>query len=240
MNGERDGVLLRGPGGGSGYGTLIQNINGLKNEGCNMLVTGRVSDENTMNATRRFLGCPEESRKRVLALLDGSSRPAEDRLPGDISPGNPDVQVIDYRDNRFTAAASTPSHPGAPDTALPRERHLPEIRREILDSIEAVAAGTELEPSELRLSVETLNDFFQHHDFTEATTVLRMITSVVTEYSGMAHYHLPVPSDSETVEKLLPYFDVHVELRKRDRVQVEHRWHLPGPDEKTDWYRLGC
>jgi hypothetical protein len=238
MTHDTDGPLLRGPGGGSDYGSLVEKIGKLKEQGCNLLVTGRVSDEDTMKATRRFLGCPEESRKRILTLLDGRSQPAADRLPGDLTTTDQDVHVLDYRDNRFSTTTDGGVQAGPQTPSLPQHDGLAAVQHEVINTIQEFAITSDLAPSELRLSIETLSHLYQNYPQDDVTTFLRTITAVTTEFSGLAHYHLPTESSSQIVENILPHFDAHVELRHRDRLPLEHRWHIPGPDQKTDWYEL--
>jgi hypothetical protein len=231
-------TLFRSPGGGSDYGHLVQRITELKSRGCNLLVTGRVSDQETIHATRRFLGCPETTRKRLAVLIDGASSPADTRFPGEITSKNSDVSVLDYRGNRNGAVATTPGNTG-PSLDNGDAATLPDIRQDICDEIQRIGTQHQLEPSELRVSIETLSGLFDRYPADEIRTFVRMITATVNEFSGMAHYHLPVPADSPVVEDLLPHVEVHVELRKRESLPLEHRWHLPDAEEKTDWYKLG-
>jgi hypothetical protein len=50
----------------------------------------------------------------------------------------------------------------------------------------------------------------------------------------MAHYVVPAPYDSETVQSLRGHVDATVELRER-RDGPEQRWYLSEPELTTPW-----
>jgi hypothetical protein len=234
-------VLYRG---GSVLTNITECIADLQENGCNMLITGKVSEETITTATSRFLGAADEPRKRILALTDSSTQNIDDRFPATIGLGDPDVWLIDQRYGQRTVVSPPQTAAGMESTVGPHaigkcESDLDALRRDISDAIANFASSpTGLTPSELRLSVDSLNILLEENDLQEVETFVRLVSAAVEEYAGMAHYFLPVDSDAEQVRKLLPYFDVEVELRKRDGLEPEQRWHLPDCDQKTQWFRL--
>ena len=242
-------VLYRGGGGASGFSDLMGRIAKLQENGCNMLITGKVSEDTINTATQRFLGAADESRKRILALTDSSTQNINDRFPAQIGLGDPNVWLIDQRHGQRTVLSPPgttlpTSSPAFPSSTVPRsmtrtENDLAGLRQDILDAISNFASkGRALSPSELRLSVDSLNILLEENDFHEVETFVRIISAIITEYTGMGHYFLPVASDAEEVQKLLPNFEVEIELRKQDGLEPEQRWHLPDCDQKTQWFRL--
>lgn len=238
-------VLYREGGGGSVLSNITGRIEELQRDGCNILITGKVSEETITTATCRFLGAADEPRKRILALTDSSTQNIDERFPSTIGLGDPNVWLIDQRHGQRTVLS--PPGTTSPSTAtvspipstMRRETNLDGLRQDILDAIANFAVTTTaLAPSELRLSVDSLNILLEENDLHEIETFVRIISAAVAEYAGMGHYFLSVASNTEEVQKILPYFDIEVELRKRDGLEPEQRWHLPDYDQKTQWFRL--
>lgn len=235
-------VLYRG--GGSVLSNITERTKELQETGCNMLITGKVSEETISKATSRFLGAADVPRKRILALTDSSTQNIDERFPDTIGLGDPNVWLIDQRHGQRTVVSPPDTTLGTVTSAGPRvaggrETDLDSLRQDIVDAIANFAtSGMGLTPSELRLSLDSLNILLEENDSQEVEAFVRIISAAVEEYAGMAHYFLPVNTHTEEVQKLLPYFDVEVQLRKRDGLEPEQRWHLPDCDQKTQWFRL--
>lgn len=211
----------------------------LKHDGCNLLVTGAVSEDVTIEATRTLLGAANAERKRIVALADSQAGNVRDRLPSGVASDDPDVWVVD-QDTRQRSV------PKAAESAAPRlpaddsdRSTLGGLREEIILAIDFFAdADGGLDPSELRLSVSSLGRLAHEHDPDRVARFVRSVSAMVRGVHGMAHYHLPTPDDDEMVERLSGLFDARVELRKRDGVPTEQRWHVPEHDQATEWVRL--
>ncbi|WP_128475747.1 DUF7504 family protein [Halorussus pelagicus] len=209
----------------------------LKRDGCNLLVTGAVSEDVTIEATRTLLGAPTAERKRILALADSQSENVRERLPSGVESEDPDVWLVDQE----TCQRSVPKAAESAATHLPADESdrspLGRLREEIILAIDFFAdAG--LDPSELRLSVSSLGRLTHEHGPDRVARFVRSVSAMVRGVHGMAHYHLPTPDDDEMVERLSGLFDARVELRKRDGVPTEQRWHVPEHDQTTEWLRL--
>ena len=210
-----------------------------KQEGCNLLVTGAVSEDVTVQATRTFLGAPDADRKRVVALDDSRQGNVVERLPPGVAPDDPDVWVIDQRAKQ----RSIPQAARSADVNLPTESDdrdaLEQLREEVVVAIDYFDEANEgLAPSELRLSVSSLDRLTHEFDPDAVARFVRSISAMIRGVRGMAHYHLARPDDDETVERLSSLFDARIELRKRDGLPTEQRWHVPQYEETTEWVRL--
>lgn len=210
-----------------------------KHDGCNLLVTGAVSEDVTVKATKTLLGAPDADRKRVIALGNSRQESVAERLPPGVGADDPDVWVID-QDAR---QRSVPGVARSTDADVPAtgevEDTLTRLREEIvlaIDYFEDACDG--LSPSELRLSVSSLDRLAHEHEPCDVTRFLRSVSAMVRGVRGMGHYHLPRPDDDEVVERFSPLFDARIELRKRDGLPTEQRWHIPQYEETTDWVRL--
>jgi len=215
-----------------------------KTEGCNLLVTGPVSEDVTEHATRTLLGSPDADRKRVVALADSRTGNVSNRLPPGVDPDGPDVWLIDQQ----THQRSVPQSARSGDFELPDETEardatdedaLSRLREEIVLAIDYFEESTGgLDPADLRLSVSSLDRLAHVHGPSEVARFVRAVGAMVRGVHGMAHYHLPRPDDDELVERLSPLFDARIELRKRDGLPTEQRWHVPEHDRTTDWVHL--
>ncbi|UPW00250.1 hypothetical protein M0R88_17290 [Halorussus gelatinilyticus] len=211
----------------------------LKHDGCNLLVTGAVSEDVTVQATQTLLGAPDAERKRVIALADPSAESAYERLPPGVESDDPDVWIID----QDACQRSVPKAAESATASLPSEgtdrSALGRLREEVVVAIDFFAdADGGLDPSELRLSVSSLGRMAHEHDPDRIARFVRSVSAMVKGVHGMAHYHLPRPDDDEVVEQLGPLFDARIELRKRDGLPTEQRWHVPQHDQTTEWVRL--
>ena len=210
-----------------------------KQEGCNLLVTGAVSEDVTVRATRTLLGAPDADRKRVVALGDSRRRTVGERLPPGVTADDPDVWVVD----QCAKQRSVPQAARSADVNLPTERDdrdsLGQLREEVVVAIDYFEEASDgLAPSELRLSVASLDRLAHESDPDALARFVRSVSAMVRGVRGMAHYHLARPDDDELVERLSPLFDARVELRKRDGLPTEQRWHVPQYEQTTEWVRL--
>lgn len=226
-------ICFRGDGDSVRFPEVLQ---ALKQEGCNLLVTGAVSGEVTDAATRRLLGAPFEDRKRVLALADAALDRVDDRLPGGCRRTNPDVTVVARR-NAARSTAATPAAGVDSDRVVASD--LRAFREAICDAVAGYdEAADGLDPAEFRLSVDSLRLLLDDNDRDEVSRFLRAVTALVSGVNGMAHYHLPVADDADVVSSFAPLFDARIELRRREGVTPEQRWHVPEYDAHTAWVRL--
>jgi hypothetical protein len=210
-----------------------------KHDGCNLLVTGAVSKDVTVQATRTLLGAPNAERKRVVALADSRRGNVVERLPPGVDSEDSDVWIIDQQTRQRSAPKAAQSGDVDFSTVDDDTDALAHLREEIIVAIDyyrGVDGG--LAPSELRLSVSSLGRLAHEHDVDAIARFVRSVSAMVQGVRGMAHYHLPRPDDDGVVDRLSPLFDARIELRKRDGLPTEQRWHVPKHEQTTDWVRL--
>lgn len=207
----------------------------LKREGCNLLVTGEVPCAVSDAATRRLLGAPYEDRSRVLALTGPKPTRAHRRLPGGCRPGDPDVRVIEFHSHTRSAAATRPAGTRV-ERAGPSLVDLQVAIEGAIEEMDARADG--LEPAELRFSLDSLRLLVEECGSDDVREFLAAVTAAVEGVAGMGHYHLSVADDADLAGELSPLFDARIELRKRETVGPEQRWHVPRLDLSTNWVGL--
>lgn len=201
----------------------------LKQQGCNLLVTGAVAEDVTARATRKLLGTPTEPRERVLALTDPVVENPVTYLPGSLYPHHDGVEILDYRDVGRAASAVERSDGGSPRT-------LDAITEELCATV--AGRGRDTDPAQLRLGVMSLRPLLDRHDVDTVAQFADELTGTVLDTRGMAHYHLRLPDDDPVVDSLSPLFDARIELRQLDGMIPEQRWHVPAEDAETDWVTL--
>jgi hypothetical protein len=211
MSGDRQAV--RGEHGVSAVGLLPR----LKREGCNLLVSGAVSETTANRASQRLLGSADIERKRVLVRTE-STGSVDGLLPPGVSTDDRDVRVVQYR--------------SCPEDADP----LASLSRRVA---EAVTAFDSLSPplvgGELRLVVTSLDSILADHDALAIEQFLRCVTDAVSGVRGMGHYRY---ADSRAGLSSLPIerlFDAFVDLRETP--DAGQRLSIPSR-QSTDWLDL--
>ncbi|WP_458188336.1 DUF7504 family protein [Haladaptatus sp. NG-WS-4] len=208
-----------------------------KERGCNILVSGRVSETTTNRTTIQLLGATTEERKRVLVLTDASARYVGAKLPPGTTVDDADVWAIGWgSDKRAVGAISTPTGPTLYSATATGLR---ELRADIVTAVSFFDEWADgLAPAELRLSFDSLVKPLEQCDRDDVERFVRIVTALVRGVSGMAHYHLPLPDDDELVRELSPLFDARVEVDQGDGLVPKQRWHVPEYDQTTNWVRI--
>jgi len=209
----------------------------LKRDGCHLLVTGDVDGEVAGRATRRLLGDPNRERERVLAVTDATADHVDHCLPAGVRRTDPDVWVADPTGSQRSVPAD------AADVELPADcadrSALGRLRAELVQAVgffDDVRNG--LSPAELRVGVTSVTPLLDAHDRGTVGRFLRAVGAIVRGVDGMAHAHLSLPDDHPTVDDLSPLFDARIELRRREGLVPEQRWHVPKHDITSDWTKL--
>ncbi|WP_266076320.1 DUF7504 family protein [Haladaptatus caseinilyticus] len=228
-----EGISFRGGDSSPEFHTVLSEF---KRHGCNILVTGRVSETTTNRTTIQLLGASTEERKRVLVLTGTTARYVNSKLPAGTTIDDPDVWVIDWGNDERAITESVPM-PTVPRPVS--DDGLRELRSEITSAVSFYDEWADgLGASELRFSLDSLIKPLEQHEQPTVERFLRTVTALIRGVSGMAHYHLPLPDDTEIVQELSPLFDARVELRQTESLVPEQRWHVPKYDQTTNWVQL--
>lgn len=209
----------------------------LKQEGCAILTTGKVPSHVSAKATRKQLGYPEEDRIRILGLTGATNQDISAHLPEGCHPDDSQVHVIESRMSRDTMVATQPMENGV--GPLSPEDCLEDIQDQIVEIIQQYELQEpRLEGGQLRLVVYSLKRLVDEYGHKRVFEFVEETASLVRRVSGMAHYHLPVPSDHELVEIFTEsgHFDARVELLHIDGWDLQ-RWHLDDIDD-LHWLKL--
>lgn len=207
----------------------------LKRDGCNILVTGSVSPSVTFHATRNLFGddrC-DRRRQRIVACTDLHPPGNHYLLTGYDEPPTVVSSAGLERSLATVENGGTEPLPTTPTEWV--ETFTQEVCATIGDA-DATVDG--LESAQLRLSVMTLRPIVESVSYRRADRSLRLVTNLVNGVAGMAHYHLPTDRDAEITTRHADLFDLEVELRKRDGLPAESRWHFPDDGKSTTWYTL--
>lgn len=212
-----------------------EELKSLKRRGCAVLTTGKVPPDATVEATRRQLGSPDEDRVRIVALTGSTDRNVAARLPGDVSPDDPDVYVLEGPRARDAAITAPGADVVAPDPRTDLERLSCGVARSVRTYARPDA---DLDAGQLRLVVDSLKPLLDDHGIEQIEAFIWETATLVRSISGMAYYHLPIDDDHEIVTTLMEtgYLDARVELDHQAGSDLQ-RWHVPGYEE-TPWLEL--
>jgi hypothetical protein len=208
--------------------TFAQTLSELKREGSNLLLVGQTGCPAHRVACRRFMGYEgEDDRHRVFVMTRDAEQCAE--LPAEAAVDG-STTVVRHADSEV----GRPLPPTAEDLVVDSDL-LSALGTTVLEAVDDIEAATDdLEPSELRLCLDSVRPLLQQHRSETVFRLLHMVTSRVRQSNGMGHFHLRLDHDNDYVRLLEPLFDAIVEIREAEGT-VEQRWHLRDSEVTSDW-----
>ncbi|WP_276254092.1 DUF7504 family protein [Halomontanus rarus] len=219
--------------------TFAQALGTLKQKGSNILLVGSGASEAHGATCRRLLGDTNDHERSRYRLFVVTERPCcsheseEERAHGDDADENSTTRVITRSadDRKRTEAHSSAESVVGTELLSP-------LGSEIIETVnEFDEAANGLEPSELRVCVDSLVPLLTEHNSENVFRLLHVLTLRIRQANGMGHFHLPIDADHDAVNLLEPLFDAVVEVRSHDGVP-EQRWHLRDQRTTSDWIRL--
>lgn len=223
------------------YSSMFKNeLSSLKAEGSSLLVVGTVPEEEFGKITRQLLGDTTEGpRRRLVVTSDDRVEKVRHRLPDEVTlPRRESTRIISVAEPARSAAATAETD----GSDIPIERvsitDLSALGGRIQRAItEFEHAALDLEPAELRVSVDVFTSLLDTHGEETVFRLVHPLNNLVREKSGMIHYHLPLEYETATAQTFAPLFDGIIELRiAEDRLQ--QRWHLRDSDITSDWVEV--
>lgn len=216
-------------GGVSDSAAFAQELGELKQEGSNILLVGEGERRAHSSACRRLLGDYKRGQRYRLFVVTTGSGCSSLHDYGYDEDGER-TRIVRQREN----AASTPNREGEAIVGTKLLSALGTSVIETVDEFDEEADG--LDPSELRVCVDSLAPLLSAHSAENVFRFVHVLTTRIRQVNGMGHHHLPVDRHHDAVRLLEPMFDAVVEVRTAER-SVEQRWHLR--DGKTsEWLSL--
>ncbi|QRV15326.1 hypothetical protein JMJ58_20895 [Haloterrigena salifodinae] len=204
---------------------FAQTLARLKRDGSNVLLVGAETADVHTSLCHRLLGETGDGARYRLFVTDGCESLAKANDESDEGT----ARTIDY-----SALDPTASE----DAELRGRTPLGALGIEIANAIDGFQGDADgLEPSQLRVCVDSLVALLEEHTAEKVFRLLHMTTSRVDALQGMGHYHLPLDRDHEAVHLFEPLFDAVVEIRVRDGV-AEQRWELRDRETPADWFTV--
>lgn len=218
-----------GVGNGDGTVAFTRALASLKREGSNVLVTGAGAGDAHGEACVRLLGDSVGDRRRAVVATERGGCVPTHALPAD-------ARTVHYETATRSAAAAPDAREFAP--APDRVADLASLGDAVTDLVEDADRDVGgLAPAQFRLCVDSLRPLLEEYDERELFRFLHAVTADVRAARGMAHYHLPLSYDTETVQTLAPLFDAVVEVREGGS-GARQRWHLSDAALDTEWLPL--
>ncbi|WP_265111414.1 DUF7504 family protein [Halosolutus halophilus] len=217
--------MEREPGGvAPEWATFVQALATLKREGSNVLLVGADTADAHDAVCHRLLGETDSDSRYRLFVTNSDIRSTSHGSDGSIE----SARTIDY--SRLDLPAVDP--------ATTRTSPIDTLGIEIIETVDELDDTADgLDPSELRVCIDSLVPLLQEHTTEHVFRLLHLTTSRVDHVNGMGHYHLPLDRDHDAVNLFEPLFDAVVEVRSRSE-GYEQRWHLRDQDTTTDWISL--
>jgi len=216
---------------------FIGKLKRWKYEGCSILVVGEALDL-LRGTSELLLGEATNDRHRIFVRTDAQPGSIYDRLPATGSDPRDQTRILDYDSVPRSAAATAPTteHERIPET--PVGGGLDRLYDEITETMaEFESRNDGLPPSGLRLSIDTLCPLLAANDREEVRRWIHHVEDATKSYQGIAHYLLPKPYPSETVQRLQGQFEAVIEVEPYDDegAKRKERWHVPDADISTPW-----
>lgn len=198
-------------------------LDGLKQTGCVVLVTGIVDETVRAAASRQLFGTSQLPRQRVIVNVDDIALQPASYLPHGIALDSTSVQSCDW-----DALIRSESEGG-----------LAECSGRLAESItDSEPASHEFAPGEIRVGILTLAYIVEEHGLSETAAFLSSFGQRIQRHHGMVHCHLPIKSESTTALSLANTVDIHIHLRETIGNSPEQRWHLCKTDCYSKWMPL--
>ncbi len=201
---------------------FARTLKALKRDGSNILFVGADTAGTHGLLCNRLLGKMGRTRRYLLVVTDD-----RDRIPLDEHETGGTDRVLDYSELECSD--------GSERTDGGEQPPLGALGTEIIDTVDAfddLAEG--LEPSELRVCVDSLVPLLREHPPEKVFRLLHVMTSRVGQVRGIGHYHLPLERGHDAVALLEPLFDATVEIRTRGG-SYEQRWQFRNREIATEW-----
>lgn len=223
--------------------TFAHALGTLKQKGSNILLVGSGASGAHGATCLRLLGDTndhERSRYRLFVLTEQQCCSHEHgKTRGDVY--GRDEKADENETTRIITRSVTGqkrTEERSPTESVVGTELLSPLGSEIIETVndfDEVANG--LEPSELRVCVDSLVPLLTEHNSENVFRLLHVLTLRIRQANGMGHFHLPVDADHDAVNLLEPLFDAVVEVRTHDGVP-EQRWHLRDQRTTSDWIQL--
>ncbi|WP_247728744.1 DUF7504 family protein [Halovivax limisalsi] len=209
-------------GGASEQISFAQSLDELKRQGSNVLVVGGENRAPQDAVCDRLLGDGGGStRYRIVVTTDPN------RIESHGECGGMETRYLLIRTDD---TAGTP----ADDDQVTEVSLLGTLGTEFVETVDACEADTDLDPSELRVCVDSVADLIDAFDAENVFRLLHAMTTRIRQSRGMGHYHLPIDRTDEAVRLYEPLFDAVITVRS-DGDDLTHRWNLRDDDAETDW-----
>ena len=216
---------------------FIGKLQRWKYEGCSILLVGDALDL-LRQTSELLLGDENSDRYRILVRTDAGWQSIYDRLPEtSTSNARNQTKILDYDSLPRSATTDAPTdQEKIPE--VPVYGGLDRLYDEITETMEEFEfQNDELPASALRLSVDTLRPLLEEYDHEAVRRWIHHTDNATKSYQGIAHYLLPKPYGSKTVQRLQGQFEAVIEVRPYDDEGAERkeRWHVPDCDITTPW-----
>lgn len=217
-------------------------LDDLKQAGCLVLVTGTVDATVRAACSRRLFGSLSHPHQRVIVHPDTTALSLDSYLPNGLTTTSSDVHSItstQLRGDITVMSDGTPAE-GSPaeGTAGPNPSPNRTPYGQQFDTLLAEPTAGPFAPGELRVGILTISELLDRYGQSAARTVLTRVGRQMHARHGIAHCHLPIPSESAVATVLSEHADVHLRLREREGQPPEQCWYLRDADCDSGWLSL--
>lgn len=233
------------------FGAMLQ---GLREDGCTILVANDRDSQITKATARVVLGSPEERRYRVLAFEE---TPDVNHVAGFLPPGVAveDETVSVVSNGRTARSAAKPvggSSLGPDGTGLTPSPDLEPFAHEVNRTLAGVGERFgAFRPAALRVATFDLSGLADWYGVSDVRLFCRLVGAQVRGLGGMAYFFLGDSMDDRLVGHVEHLFDARVDVTRvgddgegpdLDPGEVQHefeqRWHVSEFEYTSPWFPM--
>ena len=216
-----DKLVYRGGGSGSEFAERLEE---LKQQGCNVLVGGTLTEAIQQRICQRAMGESDLDRCRILVLVGTTTNPGE-WFPDGLSPESDTVHFINVGDTNRSATSTEASTTQSPPIETPNE-----LSAEIETQLASKLSEIETDPDELRVVIGPGSE-----NFSCDPDCIDSIVDTMNKVDGTSYLFLPREDTGRIEANLCNDVHILVDVRTPNVGAPVYQWTLVESGIESHW-----